>query len=228
MILGAVETKQIRGHSLFVQMLMEKEPDFDRWVEHPTSCILHHHRPCCDQARLWFLAYARSMEIWTLAQFKVKAPTWLSKIFTWGPSPWPISWCEVMTAPTIDCGVFAALAREVFSAQGQVAYAAQGILSYNETCTQHWKDLWQEGCILEDGKKIEDSFPWIGTELVYHELCVLEMPGHQARVFDSTFGMWHESHQRLGFGSLLALRTECPRLLNWGNKTISYGEWVHL
>src|SRR5690348_12161079 len=63
-----------------VQELMGREEHFMRWVEHPASSILHHDDDCCEEGRLWFLAYARSMEIGSLSQFKLKAPTWLSQL----------------------------------------------------------------------------------------------------------------------------------------------------
>ncbi len=198
-----------------------KEGNFTRWMEHPTSSILHHDRSCCEEARLWFLSYARTMEIGSPSEQNIRAPSWLSKLFKWGPSQWPISWCDVVKEKMVDCGVFAALAREIFAAQGHQVHPAQALLHYNSECTSHWKDLWQEA-----SKTKRDLFPWVGTEIVYHELCVLEMPDQRARVYDSTWGFWHVPYRRNGFGGLLAFRTECPRLLRWGDKTISCGEWI--
>jgi hypothetical protein len=154
----------------------------------------------------------------------MKAPTWLSQRFTWGPSKWPISWCQLVKEKVLDCGVFAALAREVFKAQGQTAHPAQALLSYNEHCTRHWKDLWENEKPDDAGK----LFPWIGNETVYHELCVIERPDGTAKLYDSTWGNWYEPRRRSGFGALLAFRTECPRLLRWEDRIISHGEWIVL
>jgi hypothetical protein len=223
--------------------LVAREQHFSRWVENPASSLVHHDAECCEEARLWFLSYARSMEIDTLSQFSMKAPTWLQRLFTWGPTEWPISWCQVVKERVIDCGVFAALAREVFTAQGHVAHPAQALLSYNEACTDHWKSLWKgenkkpkkrKGDVVELAAKAQavrkksdrDIFPWIGDRIVYHELCLVEMPDGTAKIYDSTWGNWYEPLQRAGFGALLAVRTECPRLLKWGDKTISCGEWI--
>lgn len=208
--------------------LVAKEEFYPRWIEHPSSSIIHHERDCCEEARLWFLAYSRSMEGWTAAQYRMKPPTWLSQLYKWGPSVWPITWCQVIKEKTIDCGVFAALAREVFAAQGAKAYPAQALLSYNENCTDHWKDLWIKGMGKVDKRKTGEVFPWVGSRVVYHEVCVLEMPNGDAKIYDSTFGNWLEPHQRVGFGALLSVRAECPRLLNWGDKLLSFGEWVDL
>ncbi len=208
--------------------LLSQEENFSRWIEHPSSSIVHHERSCCEEARLWFLAYARSMEGWTSSQYQLKPPAWLSQLFTWGPSPWPISWCQVFKEKKIDCGVFAALAREVFKAQGFDAHPAQALLSYNQNCTEHWKDLWRKGSRKIDQNSRREVFPWVGDHVVYHEACILEMPNGEARFYDSTFSNWLEPQKRVGFGALLAVRSECPRLLIWGDKTLSCGEWVEL
>jgi hypothetical protein len=219
MSLGAVNVRQ---------ELFENEANFARWVEHPSSSILHHDDRCCEEARLWFLSYARSMEIGAISQFNIKTPAWLSRLFTWGPSEWPIAWCQLVRQQVIDCGVFAALAREIFQAQGHSVHPAQALLSYNPSCTSHWKNLWKN-----ENRKIkkfqrDKLFPWVGDELVYHEVCVLEMPDGEARIYDSTFGQWYLPQSRVGFAALLAIRTECPRLLLWGGKVMCHGEWVEV
>ena len=204
------------------------EENYSRWIEHPSSSIVHHEESCCEEARLWFLSLARSMEGPLSSTVQMKPPTWLSQIFNWGPSVWPISWCQLAKQKTIDCGVFAALAREIFTAQGYSAHPGQALLSYNETCTDHWKQLWVSGMKKYEKKKIGEVFPWVGNKMVYHEICVLEMPNGQAKIFDSTFGNWFEPCKRVGFGALLSVRSECPRILFWGGKTLCHGEWVDL
>jgi hypothetical protein len=228
MNLDAVKNENWNENQSYLQNLLDEEENYQKWIEHPSSSIIHHDRDCCEQARLWFLAYARSMEGWTSSQYKMKPPTWLSQVFTWGPSPWPISWCEVFKKKTVDCGVFAALAREVFQAQGFAAYPAQALISYNENCTDHWKDLWIKGMKHIDKKRQRDVFPWVGNRIVYHEVCLLETEAGEARIYDSTFGFWFEPQKREGFGGILSIRSECPRLLRWGNKILSHGEWVDL
>jgi hypothetical protein len=209
------------------QKLVTNEEYYSRWIEHPSSTIVHHEKDCCEEARLWFLSLARSME-GPIGNAQMKPPTWLSQVFDWGPSVWPISWCEVAKQKTIDCGVFAALAREIFTAQGYAAHPGQALLSYNENCTDHWKRLWVSGMKKYEKSKTGEVFPWVGNKIVYHELCILEMPNDQAKIFDSTFGNWFEPDKRTGFGALLSVRSECPRILYWGDKTLCHGEWVDL
>ena len=208
--------------------LLDGEQNYNRWVEHPTSNLLHHDAECCDRARLWFLALARSMEGWSCSQFGMKSPTWLSQYFSWGPSIWPISWCQVVKEKVIDCGVFAALTREILTAQGHRVHAGQCLLSYNQTCTNHWKDLWKNKMPKSKERRPGEVFHWVGDQVVYHEVCVIECPDGNARLYDSTFGGWYEPRTRVGFGALIAARSECPRLLKWGNKYLSCGEWVDL
>lgn len=218
---------QDKNHSDLLREIFESESHFSSWIEHPSSSIVHHEHSCCEEARLWFLSYARSMEAGLGSQFTMKAPSWLSQLFEWGPSEWPISWCEVVKEKVIDCGVFAALAREVFKAQGLEPFPAQALLSYNSVCTGHWQEFWEK----RKKKKIRnqrDLFPWIGNEVVYHEICVLEMPDATARFYDSTWGHWYLPESRVGFGALLALRSECSRVLRWGKRTMTCGEWVDL
>jgi hypothetical protein len=228
MISDVVKLRSVPEPTNQMKKLIESEEFYSRWVEHPSSSILHHERECCEEARLWFLSYARSMEGWTASRYRMRPPNWLSRTFTWGPSVWPISWCQLLHEKTIDCGVFAALAREVFKAQGFEAHPAQALLSYNENCTLHWKDLWKKGMKKIDRRKNGEVFPWVGNVIVYHEVCVLEMPDGQAKIYDSTFGNWFEPVKRTGFGALLSVRSECPRLLEWGDKILSSGEWVDL
>ena len=223
------EVERSRGRLQLLRELARNEEHFNRWMEHPASSLVHHDSDCCEEARLWFLALARSMEIRSLSQYKIKAPTWLQERFTWGPTQWPIAWCQLVKEDVIDCGVFAALAREIFKAQGFEAHPAQALLSYNPTCTSHWKDLWKGDPSQEKKKTSEgEVFPWIGTQIVYHELCLVELPNGEAKVYDSTWGNWYESRPRYGFGALLALKTECPRILSWGESTLSCGEWIEL
>lgn len=227
MILDAADIKNYRAPFAF-ENIFSSEKFYPQWLEHPSSAIIHHDKECCEEARLWFLAYARSMEGWTTSQHEMKPPSWLSQLFSWGPSLWPISWCEVVKEKIIDCGVFAALSREIFTAQGIEVHPAQALLSYNRVCTDHWKDLWITGMKKFESTKTGEVFPWVGDTVVYHEVCIIEQIDGSAKIYDSTFGHWLEPVKRNGFGALLSVRSECPRLIHWGEKILSYGEWVDL
>ena len=87
----------------YVRNLASREEHLSKWFEHPASELVHHDSDCCEEARLWFLSFARSMEIGAFDRYQIKAPTWLSKQFDWGPSEWPMSWCQVVKEEVIDC-----------------------------------------------------------------------------------------------------------------------------
>lgn len=229
MILDVVDSEKGRMKAADLQAWIFREKNYSRWLEHPSSSLVHHDDSCCEEARMWFLAFARSMEGAVAVQNQLRPPGWLSQQFQWGPSTWPISWCQVFKEKTIDCGVFAALAREIFKAQGFKAYPAQALFSYNETCTDHWKSLWQKGRERLDPDGKAQLFPWVGDQIVYHEVCLIEgAHGSEARLYDSTFSTWLEPVHRRGFGALLAVRSECPRILKWGDQLLIYGEWIDL
>src|SRR4051794_34857828 len=95
-----------------------------------SASTLAHHGPCCDKARAWLIAMGRSHDYASTDGLAFAAPRWLAKRYTWGPTRWPIGWCEAVRATSIDCGVFAVFALEVFRAKGVEAYAGQVLRSY--------------------------------------------------------------------------------------------------
>ncbi len=225
MALVGVDSKrfEVRDSSILQQMpWLTQETHALRWMDHCGSEITHHDGRCCVEAREWFLGWARSMEAASLVEGGMRAPTWLSDRFEWGPSAWPIPWCELIEQKVIDCGVFAALAREVFLAQGTPAFPAQAVIRYSDRCTRHWQQYWKEG----DPGTSRELFPWVGSELVYHEICVVESKPGVARFYDSTWGNWYIPQSRLGYGSLVALRAFCSEDLQWGKYQIRPLEWL--
>src|SRR5215467_8611841 len=87
------------------------------WVR-ASGSVLAHHGPCCDRARAWLIAMARSQDFACTDGLTFAAPRWIARRWVWGPTRWPIAWCEAVKAEKIDCGVFAAFAREIFRAKG--------------------------------------------------------------------------------------------------------------
>ena len=169
------------------------------------------------------------MENASLCEGGIRAPHWLSDRFEWGPSRWPIAWCELIEQEVIDCGVFAALVREIFREQGVRAHPGQVVIQYSETCTHHWQELWREGASRLPANLSEKQgqfFPWVGKNLVYHEICVVEPQDGIARLYDSTWGNWYQPHLRDGFGSVVAVRTQCEGDLLWGDRILRSGEWM--
>ena len=105
------------------------------WEHFPASSILHHGRRCCRVAREWLF----SMDFSQLSGGDpLTGPRWIARRYAWGPSRWPISWCEAVEQKNLDCGALAALAAEVFAARGVRAFPAQFIQQFTEDATRHW------------------------------------------------------------------------------------------
>ena len=99
------------------------------WENFPYSVLSHHGTACCDIGREWI----RSMDFAQLNGADLTSgPRWLRAKYKWGPSPWPMHWCEVVRRETIDCGAHAALSREAFGARGLVAFPAQLVQKYSQ------------------------------------------------------------------------------------------------
>lgn len=82
------------------------------WARASVSTLAHH-GACCDRARGWIVAMARSHDFAATDGLDYTAPRWLTRRWRWGPTRWPIAWCEAVRAEAIDCGVFAAFAVEI-------------------------------------------------------------------------------------------------------------------
>jgi hypothetical protein len=190
----------------------------ERWQHFPASAILHHGKLCCRIAREWIISmdYSQLNGENTLA-----GPRWIRQKYKWGPSSWPISWCEAVERKTLDCGALAALAQEVFTARGVLSYPAQLIQQYDEDTTRHWHRKWNED---------EASVHWIKEDLIYHEGCAVVSRDDEIKVWDASAGWWINPKQFGGYGGLLVLRvftpqTESSAILNWGPHAIVPNRW---
>jgi hypothetical protein len=190
----------------------------EKWQHFPASAISHHGAPCCQIAREWVLSTDYSQ---LNAGNPLTGPRWLRLKYTWGPSIWPIHWCEAVEQKTLDCGVLAALAQEVFAARGVRSYHAQFIQQYSEDATRQWARKWNG-----DGASVH----WIKEDLIYHEGCAVVVRDQEVRLWDPSAGWWVNPKQSGGYGSLLALRVfatqlNAPTELIWGTRRIVTNQW---
>jgi hypothetical protein len=187
-----------------------------RWESFPYSCISHHGAECCDIAREWVMAY-------DFAQLngadRASGPRWLRKRWTWGPSPWPIHWCEAVERDTLDCGVLGCMARELFAERGLVSFPAQFVQQYSADATAQWLGKW-------DAEKV--STHWIDDDVIYHEACALVSGEGEVRLFDPSAGWWVNPRQAGGYGGLLAARIFDGegRIWRWGEHSLRGDEWT--
>lgn len=189
-----------------------------KWQDFPASRISHHGAQCCRLAREWILSTDYSQ---LNAGDSLTGPRWLRLKYKWGPSIWPIHWCEAVEQKTLDCGVLAALAQEIFTARGVGCYTAQLIQRYTGDATRQWSENWS-------GK--EASLYWIKEDLIYHEACAVVVRDNEIKLWDPTAGWWVNPKQSGGYGGLLALRVcatqaNAPNGFMWGRQRISPNVW---
>ena len=149
-------------------------------------------------------------------------PRWLRQKYRWGPSPWPIHWCEAVKRKTIDCGAHAALALEAFRARGVEAFPAQLVQRYSEEATEQWRGKWRS-----------EDVPchWLDAEHIYHEATALRIGEEEVKIWDASAGCWVTPRQSGGYGSLVAVRICAEgRLgggdgLRWGERRLKPALW---
>ena len=166
----------------------------EKWQHWPASTLSHHGLACCRIAREWILSIDYSQ---LGGESPLAGPRWIRHRYTWGPSRWPIHWCEAVRRKTLDCGALAALAHEVFDARGVKSFPAQFIQQFSEDATRDWKCRW-------DGE--ETAAGWIMDDLIYHEGCAVLAGEREVKVWDASAGWWINPKQFGGYGGLLAIR----------------------
>ena len=173
---------------------------------------------CCEIAREWLGATDYSV----LNGGKLQSgPRWLRQRFNWGPSKYPIFWCEVLKKDTVDCGVHAALAHEVFMQRGVRSYRVQLVQEFSTSSSDQWRLSWEK-----DGAVTA----WISDELIYHEGCAVESGDGQIKLWDSSAGWWIDPKTTSGYGSLRAVRISSggDETFQWGHHEIEANTWSAL
>ena len=190
-----------------------------RWQHFPYSCFSHHGDACCEVAREWVLAN-------DFAQLNggdlSTGPRWLRQKYEWGPSSWPMHWCDVVERKVIDCGAHAALAHEAFTARGVTAFRAQFIQKYSSDATAQWRKKWGD-------EQVSDH--WLTDDNIYHEGNALLVGEDEVKLWDASAGWWVNPRQAGGYGSLVAVRIFADGQwgggdgFRWGEHRIKPNEW---
>jgi hypothetical protein len=190
-----------------------------KWESFPNSYISHHGAACCDIAHEWLIAF-------DFAQLNggnvLSGPRWMREHSTWGPSAWPIHWCEAVDAKIVDCGVHAAIAQEAFVARGVRAFRAQFIQRYSADAAASWREIW--------GKE-DVSDHWIDGDAIYHEGNAVLVGEDMVKLWDGSAGWWINPRGEGGYGSLAAVRIEADLEgfadgLRWGERRIKLNQWA--
>jgi hypothetical protein len=194
----------------------------NRWEDFPYSRLSHHGTACCELAREWVIA----MDFAQLGGANlVSGPLWLRIRFKWGPSSWPMHWCEVVERDTLDCGAHAALACTAFTARGLAAFPVQLVQTYSAEAGEHWHDIWAAENV---------SCHWLDGDHIYHEATGVVTGANELGIWDGSTGSWVNALQSGGgYGSLVALRVLCGQAagqadLSWGSRTIKTNRWNQL
>ena len=215
MYLAAAEKRQD-----LIEREAERRSCSAKWQHFPFSSLSHHGEACCDVAREWLLAM-------DFAQLNggdlLSGPRWMRQKYKWGPTAWPIHWCDAVERDTLDCGAHAAIAHEAFRARGVTSYPAQFVQQYSPDATEQWQKKWSEDDV---------SCHWIDDGVIYHEGVALLTGEDEVKLWDASAGWWINPRQQPhGYGSLLAVRIHAEGQFGggdgfrWGEHRIKPGAW---
>jgi hypothetical protein len=211
---SVVDNQPVRTENVIVS---DVDAALMRWRYSSPSAIFHHGKACCATAREWLFATDHSQ---LNGDHKLMGPRWLRRKYNWGPSQWPMSWCQAVEQDELDCGALAAVTREVFTARGVLCHSVQLVQQYSEETTNHWSTKWT---------KHPASTHWIQGALIYHEACAVQISANEIRIWDPSAACWVNPKQAGGYGSVLALRlttdTDDAGLFSWAHHEIPSGEW---
>jgi hypothetical protein len=190
-----------------------------KWQTFPNSYISHHGAACCDIAHEWLIAYDHAQ---LSGGDVLTGPRWMREHSTWGPTAWPIHWCEAVDAEVVDCGVHAAIAHEAFVARGVRAFRAQFIQRYSADAAASWRENWGKESVSDH---------WIDGDMIYHEGNAVVVGENMVKLWDGSAGWWINPRGNGGYGSLVAVRIEgdadhVSDELGWGERLIKLNQWV--
>jgi hypothetical protein len=189
-----------------------------RWRQWPHSSLSHHDEACCAVAREWVLAMDHAELHGGPA---LTGPGWLRRKHEWGPSSWPIHWCEAVERETLDCGALAALTHEIYRSRGARSFPTQLIQRYSAQNTDHWERRWREA---------STPVQWIDGSLIYHEACAVVLCGEEIGIWDPSACSWVRPDADDGYATTRALRVltpdgGAPERFTWGSHCVVPGAW---
>lgn len=191
----------------------------DKFDSQLPSAISHHGNRCCDIAKNWFFAMDKSHLTSDGASLM---PIWIREKYKWGPSKWPIYWCEAVESEFLDCGAQAALYHQSIRTRGINTFLTQMVLWHTEQDCDHWNRMWKQNEIVCN---------WISSPFVYHEVCTVLFEGQStSQIWDPENNYWIDPHQGFGYNRPVAIRIFSNQHSNivWGKTEIECNKWVNL
>jgi hypothetical protein len=185
--------------------------DLVRWQE--VSVPVDHGSACCAGARRWLGAiHAAGGPTAPLSGLG-----WISDMYPWGPSRWPMSWCDLVDQQKLDCGAHSAVAREVARGVGVELLGVQLLLWSGASDIAHWASAWREGGVAPT---------WLFDGLYYHE--AVGVSGESLAVLDTTRNARVTPDTAPGNGSVAAIRVSGghAETLRWGRHDLVVGQWM--
>jgi hypothetical protein len=191
----------------------------NKWHDFPISHIAHHGQLCCEIARNWLTA----MDYSQLNSGSIfSGPRWITARYSWGPTKWPIHWCEAVNEKSLDCGAQSAVAHELFKMRGVQSYRVQLVQQFTKDTTRQWAERWS---------KEDTSIYWIDENLIYHECCAIRIKKNEIKIWDGSACCWVNSKQFAGYGAVRAVRIFDERdegALIWGDHIINANKWQEI
>ena len=127
-----------------------------RFVSRMPSRLARHPSSCCSRARSWFSAMTHSHALLNPGSL----PIWLHDQWEWGPSKWPMYWCEILENEKLDCGVLAELAEVALRETRRKTVRMQLIEEHDWDASRNWQQLWEDAGCYGD---------WVVGRFAYHE-----------------------------------------------------------
>lgn len=192
-------------------------PLFEAWEHWQPARVSHHGLACCEIVKEWIISTDQSL---LNGGNEMTGPRWIRHKFEWGPTRYPIYWCEIGRAKVLDCGVHAALAQEVFLARGVRSFRAQMVQEFTESAAAQWQLQWEDRDAITT---------WMDGDLIYHEGCTIVGPDGETKLWDPSAGWWIDARSTTGYGSLRALRIvtmDGTERFDWGGRIVPANEWT--
>jgi len=156
----------------------------------------------------------------------MEPPTWLRARYEWKPVKHPVFWCQIPSMEGMDCGLFAAVTREIYKARGVYTLPVQMILKYPSYVSKHWISLWRKSNLNAN---------WVVGEYVYHEAVAILCSEYEVKIYDPTLNVYVRPGKHLDRATVVAIKilAENDRLcahvfLSWDGKWTKLNEWVIL
>ncbi len=178
-----------------------------------------HSSSCCTRARSWFI----TMACCTGAQDDYSSLSWIHSQWEWGPSKWPMYWCEILEREKLDCGVLADLADLALQEKGKKTIRIQLIEEYDIYVCQNWRQVFSgAGCCVD----------WIHGCMVYHEVTGY-IVGEDLKIWDPSDNnlVIFQNNAPKQHGRVVAIRLAPSELVPsesiilWCGLQLSVGSW---